>query len=53
VRYQAGLVVKTTLNGEEVFALVYLKQAAPCAPPGPDGKPLKYSPTNLAVVASK
>lgn len=44
-----GLVVKTTLDGEEVFALGYPKEAAPYAQPGPDGKPLKYSPTNLAV----
>jgi len=47
-----GLVVKTTLDGEEVFALGYPKEAAPYAQPGPDGKPLKYSPTNLAVAPS-
>lgn len=41
---QRGLVVKTTLNGEEVFALGYPKQSEPYA-----AKPLKYSPTNLAV----
>lgn len=46
---QRGLVVKTTLNGEEVFTLGYPKESEPYAQPGPDGKPLKYSPTNLAV----
>ena len=44
-----AVVVKTTLDGEEVFSLGYPKEAAPYATPGPDGKPLKYSPTNLAV----
>lgn len=44
-----ALVVKTTLTGEEVFSLGYPKEAAPYAAPGPDGKPIKYSPTNLAV----
>jgi len=44
-----ALVVKTTLNGEEVFTLGYPKEAEPYAKPGPDGKPIKYSPTNLAV----
>lgn len=44
-----GLVVKTTLTGEEVFELGYPTEAGPYAEPGPDGKPLKYSPTNLAV----
>lgn len=44
-----GLVVKTTLDGEEVFTLGYPKEAEPYSKPGPDGKPLKYSPTNLAV----
>ncbi|MGA7314014.1 MAG: hypothetical protein WBX22_08575 [Silvibacterium sp.] len=46
---QRGLVVKTTLNGEEVFALGYPKESEAYAKLGPDGKPLKYSPTNLAV----
>jgi hypothetical protein len=46
---QRGLVVKTTLNGEEVFTLGYPKESEPYAQPGPDGKSLKYSPTNLAV----
>lgn len=44
-----GLVVKTTLDGEEIFTLGYPKEAEPYSKPGPDGKPLKYSPTNLAV----
>ena len=44
-----GLVVKTSLNGEEVFSLGYPKMSEPYSKPGPDGKPLKYSPTNLAV----
>jgi hypothetical protein len=44
-----GLVVKTTLNGEEVFTLGYPKESEPYSKPGPDGKPLKYSPTNLAI----
>lgn len=46
---QRGLVVKTTLNGEEVFTLGYPKESEPYSKPGPDGKPLKWSPTNLAV----
>lgn len=44
-----AVVVKTTLNGEEVFSLGYPKEAAPYAAPGPEGKPIKYSPTNLAI----
>lgn len=44
-----GLVVKTTLDGEEIFTLGYPKEAEPYSKLGPDGKPLKYSPTNLAV----
>jgi hypothetical protein len=44
-----GLMVKTTLDGEEVFTLTYPKEAEPYANPGPDGKPLKYSPTNVAI----
>ncbi len=46
---QRGLVVKTTLDGEEVFTLGYPKEAAPYSKLGADGKSLKYSPTNLAV----
>ena len=44
-----ALVVKTTLEGEEVFTLAYPKQSEPYAKGMPDGKPLKYSPTNLTV----
>ena len=44
-----GIVAKTTLTGEEVFTLGYPKEAEPYSKPGPDGKPLKYSPTNLAM----
>jgi len=49
---QRGLVMKTTLNGEEVFTLGYPKDSGAYAKPGPDGKPLKYSPTNLAVTSN-
>jgi sugar lactone lactonase YvrE len=38
-----GLMVKTTLNGEEVFTLGYPKEAEPYS------KQIKYSPTNLAI----
>ena len=44
-----GLMVKTTLNGEEMFTLEYPKEAEPYSKPGADGKPIKYSPTNLAI----
>jgi hypothetical protein len=43
-----GLVVKTTLGGEEVFTIGYPKESEQYKP-GADGKPVKYSPTNLAV----
>ena len=43
-----GLVVKTTLNGEEVFSFGYPDQSD-AYKPGPDGKKPKYSPTNLAI----
>lgn len=46
---QRGSVTKTTLAGETVFTLGYPNEAEPYAKPGPDGKPLKYSPTNLAI----
>ena len=39
-----GLMVKTTLNGEEVFTLDYPKEAEPYAK-----EKIKYSPTNLAI----
>lgn len=44
-----GLVVKTTLTGEEVFSLAYPTWSEPYSKPDSDGKPIKYSPTNLAV----
>jgi hypothetical protein len=43
-----GIVVKTTLNGEEVFTLGYPEESEPYKP-GAGGKRIKYSPTNLAV----
>jgi hypothetical protein len=43
-----GIVVKATLDGEEVFTLGYPDQAE-AYKPGPDGKKPKYSPTNLAI----
>src|SRR5882724_5252747 len=44
-----ALMVKTTLSGEEVFTLGYPKESEPYSKPNADGKPIKYSPTNLAV----
>ncbi len=43
-----AIVVKTTLDGEEVFTLGYPEQSE-AYKPGPDGKRPKYSPTNLAI----
>jgi hypothetical protein len=43
-----GLVVKTTLAGEEVLTLGYPVES-PAYQPDPDGSRKKYSPTNLAV----
>lgn len=43
-----GLVVKTTLNGEEVMTIGYPSES-PAYQPNPDGSKKKYSPTNLAV----
>lgn len=43
-----ALVVKTTLEGEEVFTIGYPKEAEEYKL-GPDGKLKKYSPTNLAI----
>jgi DNA-binding beta-propeller fold protein YncE len=43
-----GLVVKTTLEGEEVFTLGY-PNVSDAYKPGADGKQIKYSPTNLAI----
>lgn len=44
-----GIVAKTTLDGEYVWKNGYPEQAAPYQQPGPDGKRIKYSPTNLAI----
>jgi hypothetical protein len=43
-----GVVVKTTLNGEEVLTIGYPAES-PAYAPNPDGSRKKYSPTNLAV----
>jgi hypothetical protein len=43
-----ALVVKTTLDGEEVFTLGYPKESEQYKPDSA-GKPIKYSPTNLAI----
>lgn len=43
-----GLMAKTTLKGEEVFTLGYPKESDQYKP-DKDGKPAKYSPTNLAI----
>ncbi len=43
-----AVVVKATLDGEEVFSLGYPEESA-AYKPGPDGKKIKYSPTNLAI----
>jgi hypothetical protein len=44
-----ALVVKTTLDGEEVFTLGYPDQSDAYGKPNPDGTKKKYSPTNLAI----
>jgi hypothetical protein len=46
-----ALVVKATLDGEEVFTLGYPNESE-AYKPGADGKPIKYSPTNLAIAAN-
>jgi len=43
-----GVVVKATLDGEEVFSLSY-PDVSEAYKPGADGKKPKYSPTNLAI----
>jgi hypothetical protein len=43
-----GVVVKATLDGEEVFTIGYPDQSE-AYKPGADGKKPKYSPTNLAI----
>ncbi|HLK64578.1 MAG TPA: hypothetical protein VKU19_14135 [Bryobacteraceae bacterium] len=43
-----GIVVKATLDGEEVYTIGY-PDVSEAYKPGPDGKKPKYSPTNLAI----
>jgi hypothetical protein len=43
-----GIVAKTTLDGEQVWSIGYPKEAKEYEP-GADGKPKKYSPTNVAI----
>jgi outer membrane protein assembly factor BamB len=43
-----GLVSKRTLKGEEVWTIGYPEQSE-AYKPSPDGKRIKYSPTNLAI----
>jgi outer membrane protein assembly factor BamB len=45
---QRGVVVKTTLKGEEVFSLGYPTESE-AYKPNADGTKKKYSPTNLAI----
>ena len=44
-----GIMVKTTLKGEEVYTLGYPKESDAYKTLDKDGKPPKYSPTNLAI----
>jgi DNA-binding beta-propeller fold protein YncE len=43
-----GLVVKSTIDGEQVFSIGYPEHLEQYKP-GPDGKKKRYSPTNLAI----
>ena len=43
-----GVVVKATLNGEQVWSIGY-PEGSDAYKPGADGKKPKYSPTNLAI----
>jgi hypothetical protein len=43
-----GLVVKTTLKGEQIWSIGYPEQSEAYKPDAA-GKPIKYSPTNLAI----
>ncbi len=45
---QRGVVVKATLDGEQVWSIGYPEQSD-AYKPGADGKRPKYSPTNLAI----
>ncbi len=47
-----GIMVKTTLKGEEVYTLGYPKESEAYKTLDKDGKPPKYSPTNLAIAAN-
>jgi len=44
-----NIVVKTTLKGEEVWTIGYPKESPAYEKPGADGKPVRYSPTNVAL----
>lgn len=44
-----GVVAKTTLKGEQVWSIGYPEWSEPYSKPLPDGKKVKYSPTNLAI----
>jgi len=46
-----AVVVKATLDGEEVWSIGYPEQSE-AYKPGADGKNQKYSPTNLAIAAN-
>lgn len=46
-----AVVAKTTLTGEKVWEIGYPKES-PAYAPGPDGKPRRYSPTNLAIASN-
>lgn len=46
-----SVVVKTTLTGEKVWEIGYPKES-PAYAPAPDGKPRRYSPTNLAIASN-
>jgi sugar lactone lactonase YvrE len=46
-----SVVVKATLTGEKVWETGYPKES-PAYAPGPDGKPRRYSPTNLAIASN-
>jgi hypothetical protein len=43
-----AVVVKTTLKGETIWTVEYPKESDKYAP-GSDGKPIRYSPTNVAI----
>ncbi len=45
---QRALMTKRTLSGEEVFTVAYPKESEQYKP-GADGKPIKFSPTNVAI----